>query len=221
MWELIANGINVIGSLTSAGSFISSFSVDRNRKKIENSVINIEKHLKDFNSIFRDIGKPDYLEKYLGNLIDSQRENEINSDQILNALSLANKSQEKLIISLSEFVNEIKDAYKFIETDYTPNIKNLHKELIYNPFDAGISQFWDVSAINSFDNFPSKIISNINTPISWSNPYNGKHFLGEIHNNNLQRYGINVQIPHYKFNQDGFIYDAKRGLYLPNVSFTF
>jgi len=221
MWELIANGINIIGSLASAGSFISSFSVDRDRKIIENSVINIEKHLKDFNGIFRDIGKPQYLEKYIENLINSQRKNEVNSDQILNALNLVNKSQEKLIAPLAELVREVKGAYKFRKTDYTQNVSNLHKELIHNPFNAGVSQFWDVSAINGFENFPSKTISNINTPLSWTNPYNGHRFLGEIHNNNLEQFGINVYVPHYKFNQGGFIYDEKSGLYLPSVSFTF
>jgi hypothetical protein len=221
MWELIANGLNVIGSMSSAGSFISSFSIDRNMKIIENSVLNIEKDLKDFNSLFRDIGKPEYLEKFLENLIDSQRRNEIKSDEILNALSLANKSQEKLIMSLTEFVKDIKGAYKFIKTDYAQSVRSLHKELIYNPFNAGISQFWDVSASNSLDNFPGKTISNSFTPISWTNPNSGQHFLGEMHNNSLHRFGINVQMPHYKFNQDGFIYDATRGLYLPNVSFKF
>ena len=65
MWELIANGLNVAGSLASIGSFISSFSVDRDRKSIEKSVQHIERNLNDFNKVFKEIGKPGYLENYL------------------------------------------------------------------------------------------------------------------------------------------------------------
>ena len=218
MWELIANGLNVAGSLASIGSFISSFSVDRDRKSIEKSVQNIERNLNDFNKVFKEIGKPGYLENYLSNLIDSKTFNNITSNEILKAINTASKDQERLIVALSESISEIKNAYHFKKTEYTPFNKNFQKELINDPFRIGISQFWDISEVHSFENFPNKILSNINTPVLWSNPFNGRKFIGEMHNSNLHRFGIDVNIPHYKFNNNGFAYDTKRGLYLPTIS---
>jgi hypothetical protein len=118
MWELIANGINIAGNLASAGSFISSFSVDRDTKAIKTAVVNIERQLTEFNSLFKDINKPDYLETYLSPFLDLQSKHAVKSDDILGILKGSQEyhkrshqglinSHHSLITSLSELILEI------------------------------------------------------------------------------------------------------------------
>ncbi len=220
MWELIANGINILGSIASTGSFISSFSIDRNRKRIEDSVLNIERQLVEFNKLFADIGRPEILEKYLDNLLKAKLSNEINSDKLLNALAATKLQNEELINTLLLSFNEIKQSYKYLQNDFVKNTLTFHRDLIKMPFDAGVSHFWDINSLNNLEIFPNLTASNTNTPILWTNPYNGHRYLGEIHNNNLSNYGIDIQLPHYRYNKDGFIYDKESGLYLPIFALT-
>jgi hypothetical protein len=220
-WQLVSNGISIISSLASTGSFLSSFSLDRDMKAIKNAVINIEKQHAEYNSFYKGTDKSNYLEDFILPFIDGEQSHKISSNDFLKFLESSHEhyksSNDKLILTLSSLVSEIKNSYNFHSTQQQVNPNRIYNTLLNNPFDAGITQFWDISSINSYEQFPSKIISNGNSPILW-NDRSGRRYLGEANNNFLKNnWGLNINIPHYKYNQDGYIYDAKSGLYLPQL----
>jgi len=229
MIELIANGINILGNLASVGSFFSGFSVDRDKEAIKKALGGIEKRFAEFDQIFREISRPDYLDTYISSFANPKGEH-IRSAEILGLLKTSQEqfnrstrslfnSHQKLIVSLSDLVLEIKNSYKWHTAPPQPSNGNLYRSLIANPHEIGVPEFWDISSVRSPEFFPAKIMSNIHTPIRWNNPYNGSNYMGNMNNNVMQNFGYGFKLPHYKYHQDGFIYDSKSGLYLPDVWF--
>jgi hypothetical protein len=80
-----------------------------------------------------------------------------------------------------------------------------------------VPEFWDISSVESYEQFPSKIISSIHTPVVWKNPYTQRRYLGNMNNNIMRNFGMDVRLPHYKYHDEGFVYDSKSGLYLPDI----
>lgn len=223
MWELIYNGLNIVGSLSGIGSFASGFSMDRNINSIKKSLDVLETNYSKIlnaskinQTILEEVAP--IINNYKNHNIPNLQNISIN--QIQNHLidfrkDLSTSLKEILESTLHE-MRTILDSTHLTEGKRIHAPKNLLYDLTKNPFNTGINQFWDISESGLWNLNKRRIINRNISPITWSNPLTGQMFLGEIPLTNLYKYGMNVQPPNYRNVVDGCIYSDRYGLYLPS-----
>jgi hypothetical protein len=217
MIELISNGINLAGSLASMYSVASGYSLEKNIRQIQDSLRRLEDlqsqllnrsriggtALNDLLALigsFKDLKNPVHQTSVIRTMEDYARQ--VQRDRSL--LDCAMDEMRRMV-----------DAVRYTETAPIQMPRNMVRELILNPYDAGVTQFWNISNGGLWVQDCPRIMNVNLTPITWGNPLTGEMFLGEIPIQRLGAFGLRFRVPTYKHVIDGHVFSDRHGLYLP------
>ncbi len=222
MWELLINGVNLLGSAAGIGSFASGFALEKDIGRISNSLRRLEELNHDLLratqnnrrlieqvvpvlSEFPNLRTPaqqatsaGFLQQYLSEFCDG----------------ITATTRNILTASVAEVQNVV-DSIHYAETKRVKVPEQLLHRIAANPSALGIPQVWDISNGGLLGWGGCQIMDNSVTPITWSNPLTGRVFLGEVPYEALRRYGLDIRAPKYQLTRDGYAYSPAHGLYLP------
>lgn len=220
MWELIANGLGLVGT---GVSLVSGFSLDKRFDALNNS---FEKLNTLQAQILERVDAHPLLPRNVLPLIDVFQATSDPIEQVKTARLMAEYSRQLQVQSesstsalLSDVIAEMRsviESVRFTQVSGQPAPRALTRTLYNDPFDAGIVEFHDITSRGMWGLNAPYVVSPHLSPISWCDPTTGRNFLGKISTSELRRYGINVTTPQYRHAIDGHIYSSSYGLYLPS-----
>lgn len=220
MWELIANGLGLVGT---GVSLVSGFALDKKTDVMSSSLERIEnlqaQLLEQARSKQQFIHGPVSLVRNFGREPDPRAQ--LKTAQVLAEYS--QQLQSDLNASTSRILNEVvSEMRRVIDSVRLTVSGEMHvprkfaRAIVHNPFDAGVVEFRDITEHGIWGVKEPHIVSPNLSPIWWSNPRSGKSYLGKISTAELERYGIKTTAPRYLHTVDGHVYSPEHGLYLPS-----
>lgn len=220
MWDLIANGLGLVGT---GYSFVSGFSLD---KKINAINASFEKLETLQSQVLDSVASHSLLANKLLPLLEAFRGESNPGEQLKTAQILAEYSRQLqadlesrtstlLAGAISEMRNVI-ESVRLTQAPQQPAPGRFTRALYNDPFGTGVVEFQDISASGIWGVTEPYIVSPHLSPISWRDPMSGRQFLGKISISELQRYGIKTTTPKYLHTVGGHVYSASHGLYVPS-----
>lgn len=219
MWELLVNGLSLVGT---GHSFISGFTLDKKVKELRSSQERLEKIQ---SQLLERVNSTNVLGNDILPLLDSFRREsnpgeQLKISQILGEYSrqLQGDLQGKTYSLLTDAVSEMQRTLESVRLTLAPAQPappQFLNTLFRDPFAAGLVEFKDISTGGIWGVNESHLVNPHMSPVSWVNPFTGRSFLGRITLGDLQRYGINVTPPRYRHTVGGHVYSEVHGLYLP------
>lgn len=225
-FDLISNGINIGldvisggAGLSSIASYVSGFSLSKNIKQIESS----SRCLKDIQSEISHITETnsstnDLLRQIQSSVSYFTKTNSVKEQQniytsLLNQLAV--QSQQQMIQykkMTDEILHEFERVLQSIRFEQGPRqmiSPQLVSNVMQNPLLAGIHSFSELS-IDALEKYKS--ITPHSSPIIWGAGQN--KYCGIIGRDYLRANGVQVS---YNAKYEGYSFDLKSGLYLPQI----
>lgn len=220
MFDLLLNGLNVLGSVGSLASYVKGFALERDVEQLKASVQRIAKISEELR--FARVEVPDRLvENFLADLSVLKSFGRSESPVQLLAKyeeALRQAFRRQLGYWGQELVGELRslsEAVQLSETEPLLVDGDLFERVRLDPGGMGVSNMAQVRDGRIWHSAGGRLVTRASAPIFWEDPWSRRRFMGTVPMATFRRYGLHIEPPRYQQAKDGFVYSERHGLYLP------
>lgn len=222
MWQLLANGLNLVANASGVYSFVRGFSVERNMRQMQAAIARLEK----FNEELRHPSSKNFgaatelaplIEEFIGQQ-NSLRRLQAKAEFESLTSQLSRGIPDASVPFLTNVHRSMQTALASVHVSHGHSAAappELLHSILRDPGRAGLTRMWDVTAGGLSSVERPTILTSQFAPIFWDDPRTRRSFLGEMPLRLLSGYGVSVRAPEYRYHADGHIFSERYGLYVP------
>ena len=222
MFDLLLNGLNLAGTAGSLASYLKGFALERDVKQIKESLLRLERLNEDLKSA-RSLVPPDLIGNFLGDLSGlrsfGRRKDatQLLADYEQNLREGFRRQASSVVEDLIGELRALSQSVRVVESEPLMFEGDLFNSVRLDPWAAGVRQIVEIPDGRIFKVARHQVMTADSSPLLWEDPWSQKRFMGTIPLAGLRRYGLRIEPPRYQRANDGFIYSASHGLYLPGL----